>query len=89
MNSLVTVVIPSYNHEKYVATAVDSYLSQTYGDLEVVVVDDGSRDHSVDLLRERYADDSRVRIFIQENKGAHAAINEGWKGKFWEVFVAS
>lgn len=77
MNPLVTVVIPSYNHERYVTTAVDSCLSQTYTDLEVVIVDDGSRDHSVDLLRERYAGDQRVRIFTQQNRGAHAAINEG------------
>lgn len=77
MNSLVTVVIPSYNHERYVAAAVDSCLSQTYTNLEVIVVDDGSRDHSVELLRERYSNDSRVRIFTQENTGAHSAINEG------------
>lgn len=77
MNPSVTVVIPSYNHERYVATAVDSCLSQTYANLEVVIVDDGSRDRSVELLRDRYAGDRRVRIFTQENKGAHAAINEG------------
>lgn len=77
MNTLVTVVIPSYNHEKYVAAAVDSCLSQTYRDLEVIVVDDGSRDNSVDLLQTRYAGDPRVKIVTQQNNGAHAAINEG------------
>jgi glycosyltransferase involved in cell wall biosynthesis len=77
MNALITVVVPSYNHEKYVATAVDSCLSQTYNNLEVVVVDDGSRDRSVDLLRERYAGNQRVKILTQPNQGAHAAINEG------------
>lgn len=77
MNPLVTVVIPSYNHERYVATAVESCLSQTYTNLEIVIVDDGSRDRSVELLRKRYAGDRRVRIFTQENKGAHAAISEG------------
>jgi glycosyltransferase involved in cell wall biosynthesis len=77
MNTVVTVVIPSYNHERYVAAAVDSCLTQTYGDLEVVVVDDGSQDNSVDLLRKRYAGDRRVRIFTQQHQGAHAAINEG------------
>lgn len=77
MNPFVTVVIPSYNHEKYVAAAVDSCLSQTYTNLEVVVVDDGSQDNSVDCLRERYATDERVRIFTQAHKGAHAALNEG------------
>ncbi|MGB4781975.1 glycosyltransferase family 2 protein [Candidatus Methylomirabilis sp.] len=77
MNTLVTVVIPSYNHEKYVAAAVDSCLSQTYRDLEVIVVDDGSQDNSVNLLRARYAGDPRIKIVIQQNNGAHAAINVG------------
>src|SRR5574337_454049 len=77
MNTLVTVVIPSYNHEKYVAATVDSCLSQTYRDLEVIVVDDGSQDNSVDLLQTRYAGDPRVKIVTQQNNGAHAAINVG------------
>lgn len=77
MNAIVTIVIPSYNHEKYVPAAVDSCLSQTYRDLEVVVVDDGSQDNSVDLLRTRYAGDPRVKIVTQQNNGAHVAINEG------------
>lgn len=77
MNTLVTVVIPSYNHEKYVAAAVDSCLSQTYRNLEVVVVDDGSQDGSVELLETRYAGDRRVRLLTRQHKGAHAAINEG------------
>jgi glycosyltransferase involved in cell wall biosynthesis len=77
MNPFVTVVIPSYNHARYVAAAVDSCLSQTYTNLEVVVVDDDSQDHSVDLLRERYAGDQRVRILTQQHRGAHAAINAG------------
>jgi glycosyltransferase involved in cell wall biosynthesis len=62
MNPLVTVVIPSYNHEKFITTAVDSCLSQTYRDLEIVVVDDGSQDNSVELLRMRYAGDRRSPI---------------------------
>lgn len=62
MNPLVTVVIPSYNHERYVATAVDSCLSQSYRNLEVVVVDDDSQDNSVELLRMRYAGDRRSPI---------------------------
>ena len=77
MNTLVTIVIPSYNHEKYVAAAVDSCLSQTYRDLEVIVVDDGSQDNSVDLLQTRYAGDPRIKIVTQQNNGAHAAINVG------------
>ena len=77
MNTLVTIVIPSYNHEKYVVAAVDSCLSQTYRDLEIIVVDDGSQDNSVNLLRTCYAGDPRIKIVTQQNNGAHAAINVG------------
>ena len=49
---LVTVVIPSYNHRAYVETAVRSALAQTYGSVQVIVIDDGSRDGSRDFLEQ-------------------------------------
>lgn len=72
---LVSVVIPSYNHAKYIAAAVESVLNQTERDLELIVVDDGSKDNSLEILS-RFSD-PRIRIFPQENQGAHAAINHG------------
>jgi glycosyltransferase involved in cell wall biosynthesis len=72
---LVSVIMPSYNHEKYVIDAANSVLTQTYGQLELIVVDDGSTDSSLDLLRS--ITDNRILILEQENKGAHAAINRG------------
>jgi len=71
----VSVVIPSYNHARFICQAVDSVLSQTLSDLELIVVDDGSRDNSLDLLRQYK--DPRMRVIVQENQGAHAAINRG------------
>ena len=72
---LVSVVIPSYNHEKYIQAAVDSVLSQTYHNLELIVIDDGSTDNSLEILgRVR---DRRYRLIQQENRGAHNAINRG------------
>ncbi len=72
---LVSVVMPSYNHEKYVVEAAQSVLAQTHEMIELVVVDDGSKDSSVELLEA--IDDPRLRMVVQENQGAHAAINRG------------
>lgn len=72
---LVSVIIPSYNHKSYIGKAVESVLSQTHRDLELIVVDDGSSDGSVELLRA--FTDSRLRLLTQANAGAHAAINRG------------
>ena len=69
---LVSVVIPVYNHEKYVAECIDSALGQTYRDFEVVVVDDGSTDRTPEIL-DRYA--GRITRIRQENRGGAAALN--------------
>ena len=71
----VSVIIPSYNHADFIGAAIDSVLSQTRSDLELIVVDDGSTDHSRDVLSQ--FTDSRLRVLFQENQGAHAAINRG------------
>ena len=86
-NALVSVVVPSFNHGKYVVEAVESALGQSHPAIEVVVVDDGSADDSVERLRARFAADPRVRLLSQENRGAHAAINRGVRESSGE-FVA-
>lgn len=70
---LVSVVIPSYNHSAYIMSAVDSVLGQSFKKLELIVVDDGSKDNSIELLRQ--VRDPRFILHAQENQGAHAAIN--------------
>ncbi len=69
----ISVVIPSYNHSSYIDKAVASVLNQTFDDLELIIVDDGSTDNTLEVL-EAYSD-PRLKIFSQENQGAHAAIN--------------
>ena len=77
MLPLVSVIIPLYNREKTIQRAVDSVLNQTYTNIEVIVVDDGSTDDSVKMLH-KYVDDNRVKVFCQpQNKGANAARNRG------------
>lgn len=75
-STLVSVVIPSYNHRRFIGEAVDSVLRQTHANVECIVVDDGSRDGSPDYLKERYANEPRVRLFSRENRGAHNTLNE-------------
>lgn len=71
---LVSVVIPSYNKEKYLAEAIDSALAQTYKPIEVIVVDDGSTDGSI-AIAETYGD--RIRLIKIENSGVSSARNAG------------
>jgi len=81
----VSVIIPVYNVEKYLRECLDSILSQTFKDFEVICVDDGSTDASVDILREYADNDDRFILLKQENQGAAAARNYGMsiaKGKY-------
>lgn len=71
----VSVVIPSYNHAPYIAGTVQSVLNQTLKDLEIIIIDDGSQDDSLRIVRS--FNDSRIKIFTQPNQGAHATINRG------------
>lgn len=71
----VSVVIPVYNAEAFLKSGLDSVLSQSIGDLEVLCTDDGSQDSSRAILQEYSEKDPRVRVFCQENKGAGPARN--------------
>ena len=75
MNPLVSIIIPVYNSSAFVVEAVRSALSQTYSQIEVIVVDDGSTDNSLQLLED--IKDNRLRLFSQINQGACVARNRG------------
>ena len=72
-----SVIIPSYNSAAFLPQALDSLLSQTTGDFEIVVVDDGSTDDTQQILDAYAAKDPRVRCVRQENAGVSAARNNG------------
>lgn len=72
--SLISVIIPVYNREQYLAETIESVLSQTYRPLEIIIVDDGSTDGTVDVVR---SFSGVVRYFFQPNSGCGAALNSG------------
>ncbi len=74
---LVTVIIPCYNMEPYLAQTLDSVIGQTHQNLEILVVDDGSKDRTAEIAREYEKRDSRIKLLTQANKGASAARNLG------------
>ncbi len=73
----VSVIVPFYNNEKYIKTCVDSIRSQTYQNLEILLIDDGSTDSSGELLKDCAKTDSRIRLIHQKNQGVAAARNRG------------
>jgi glycosyltransferase involved in cell wall biosynthesis len=74
----VSVVIATFNMGRFVSTAVESVLSQTISDLEVIVVDDGSTDDTADVLN-TFSDNPRVKLIFQRNQGQPKAKNAGWR----------
>lgn len=73
----VSCILPVFNGENYLAEAVQSILNQSFGDFELIVIDDGSSDATPDILREFARQDSRVRVIRQVNGGIVAALNNG------------
>lgn len=74
---LISVIIPVYNTERYLKQCLDSVVNQTYPNLEIICINDGSKDGSLEVLQQ-YADrDGRVRILDRENAGVSAARNDG------------
>ena len=73
----ISVIVPVYNAEKYLNYALSSICGQTYQNLEILLIDDGSTDNSLKCCEEWAKKDKRIRVFHQENAGASAARNAG------------
>lgn len=74
---LVSVIIPIYDSEKYLAPCIESVLDQTFTNFELLLIDDGSSDRSAEICRYYQGKDKRIRLIQQENAGAGAARNRG------------
>ena len=73
----ISVIIPCYNVEKYLAECLDSVLGQSFEDFEAICVNDGSSDKTADILAQYAAKDKRIRVITQENQGQAMARNNG------------
>lgn len=91
INSLISIIVPIYNSEKYIRRCIESILSQTFKDFELLLIDDGSKDNSGRICDEYAEKDSRVRVFHKKNGGVSSARNFGIdnaKGE-WVTFIDS
>ena len=85
MNELISVILPVYNGEKYLKEAIESILNQTYTNFEFIIINDGSKDSSLEIIKEYEKEDERIIVISRENKGLIATLNEGIekaKGKY-------
>lgn len=86
-NNKISIIIPVYNASKYLSVCLDSVMNQTYKDLEIICVNDGSTDNSLDILQNYSSMDNRIVVLNQENSGVSTARNAGLKiatGKYIE-----
>ena len=71
MEKLVSVIIPAYNIERYISRCLDSIMAQTYNNLEIIVIDDGSKDQTAEILDDYQKRDSRIIVVHKENGEYH------------------
>lgn len=74
---MISVIIPTYNAEKYISETIQSVISQTFKDWELIIVDDGSSDRSSNLIKELSETEPRINYLYQENAGVSKARNKG------------
>ena len=83
----VSVIVPIYNSEEYLPRCIASILGQTYKKLEIILVDDGSKDDSLKVCNEYAERDHRIKVIHQENRGVSAARNQGLDNMSGDCFT--
>lgn len=77
MNDLITIVVPVYNVEKYLPHTLESICGQTYTNLQILLIDDGSTDDSLAVCHKWARQDNRIQVYEQENQGVARTRNKG------------
>lgn len=77
MSDLISIIIPIYNSKKYLGTCIESIIKQSYQNLEILLINDGSTDGSADLCDMYAAQDSRIKVIHKQNGGVSSARNKG------------
>ena len=75
----VSIIVPVYNSEKFLKKCIESMINQTYKDIEIIIIDDGSKDNSREIIQEYQNKDSRIKYLYQKNSGQAVARNNGIK----------
>jgi glycosyltransferase involved in cell wall biosynthesis len=73
----ISIAMPAYNAGQFIAQAIESVLAQSWRDFDLIVVNDGSTDNTLEIVEEYAAQDARVRVYTQSNQGTAAALNRG------------
>ena len=76
-NILISIVVPTYNNEKFLDKCVESILSQTYHEFELLIINDGSTDNTINVLQPYLKKDKRIKLHNTKNKGVSSARNLG------------
>jgi cellulose synthase/poly-beta-1,6-N-acetylglucosamine synthase-like glycosyltransferase/spore germination protein YaaH/peptidoglycan/xylan/chitin deacetylase (PgdA/CDA1 family) len=84
----VTVLIPAYNEESVIVDTVRAALASNYRKLEILVIDDGSKDRTAELVQQHFGRDRRVRLIMQSNHGKPSALNHGLSEAIGEIVVS-
>ena len=84
-NCILSVIVPIYNSEKYLDQCISSICNQTYENLQIILVNDGSTDHSLEICLEYQERDPRIKVVSQENKGLMEARKYGIESSTGEV----
>ncbi len=79
MNELISIIVPIYNTENYIKKCIESLINQTYKNIEIILVDDGSTDSSYSICKEYREKDNRIKLYTKENGGVSSARNLGIK----------
>ena len=84
----VSVIVPAFNEEMVIEATLRSLLNSTYSEFEIIVVDDGSKDRTSEIVREKFGDQPRVRLFTETNAGKANALNHGLRYATGEIVIA-
>ena len=79
MNELVSIIVPIYNSEQYLERCINSLIKQTYKNIEIILIDDGSKDSSLSIIEKYAKQDCRIVYISKENSGVSSSRNDGIK----------